>query len=215
MTRRAAGLLLLLALSACQRSSAPPQLKTDEKIAQAALNVLVGDGKPVCVERETLGSPLSIWRVATQGRLQQSYDLAWFPPKPFRPPHMPTLQDLRRASAAGQEAHLPEPPARTDQLPQEVQADLQREAAALAPPSVPAHRVTISSRWAPKGVVPRLWPAGGKSRGCDAQYILSGIKWNERVAFVAVRVDHWGTVFAFKPDGDGWKPLAQWGSWLY
>jgi hypothetical protein len=220
-----AAFLLLVSLSACRRQPSPPPqkpeqkafrpLRTDEKIVRATLALLASDGKPVCVERETFGSPLSIWRIATQGKLQKIYDLAWFPPKPFRPPTQPTLDELRSSTQAGQHANLVEPEARRDRLSPAVQTELQTQASALAPPEIASHRVTIRQAWAPAGVMPRWWPAGSNQKGCHAQYVLSGIKWNAHVAFVGVRVEHWGTVFALAPHGDDWRPIAQWGTWLY
>jgi hypothetical protein len=220
-----AAFFLLVTLSACGRQpQAPPQppdqkafrpLDADEKIVRATLALLASDGKPVCVERETMGSPLSIWRIATQGKLQTIYDLAWFPPKPFRPPTQPTLDALRDAAEAGKHARLAEPDARHDRLSAAVQKDLQAQASELAPPDVAPQRVAIRKTWAPAGVVPRWWPAGSTQKGCEVQYVLSGIKRNDHAAFIGVRVEHWGTVFALAPHGDDWKPVAQWGTWLY
>jgi len=215
----AAAALLLICLSACGRRGPEPKptatLSTEEKIVRATLTLLASDDKTVCVEPETFGSPLSMWRIATQGKLQESYDLAWSPPKPFRPPTQPTLRDLRSSVQAGKHANLAEPQMRHDLLPVSMQASLQGQASALAPPDVATHRVTISPSWVPAGVVLRWWPEGSKQSGCDAQYVLSGIKWNGHVAFIGVRVEHWGTVFALAPHGDDWRPIAQWGTWLY
>ena len=85
----------------------------------------------------------------------------------------------------------------------------------LAPPDVANYRVGISPSWAPQGVIPRWWPVSSKKNGCVAQYVLSGVKFAPHVAFAAVRIDHWGTVYALVPHGETWKPIAQWGTWLY
>ena len=216
--KRASIVLLTLGAAACSQSADTPKsrpAKDDQQVVQAVLALLASDGKPVCVERETFGSPLSIFRIATQGKLQNIYSLAWYPPKPFRPPHMPTLDELRSAAKDRRDAELPEPEAREDAFPAEKQAALNRSAMALAPPEVPTHRVGISNAWAPKGVVPRWLPFNSKKDGCTAQYVLSGVKLAPDIAFAAVRVDHWGTVYALVPQGETWKPVAQWGTWLY
>ena len=220
-----AALLLLVSSSACRRQPSPaPQppekkafrsLSDDEKIVRATLALLASDGKPVCVERETMGSPLAIWQVATAGKLQKISGLAWFPPKPFRPPNQPSLDALRTSALTGQHGNLAEPGQRRDKLPAAVQADVQAKAAALAPSDVALRRVAIRPDWVPAGVIPRWWPEGSAQKGCDAQYVLSGVKANAHAGFVSVRVDHWGTVFALTPHGDDWRPIAQWGAWLY
>jgi hypothetical protein len=218
MRRTATILTLLGALAGCSRGAEQPRtaaLKPDQQVVHAVLETLAADGKPVCVERETFGSPLSIYRIATQGRLQNNYALAWYPPKPFRPPHMPTLRELRSAAKEGRNAEMPEPEARDDALPAEQQARFDRAALALAPPKVPTHRVGISKKWVPEGVIPRWLPVADRKKGCAAQYVVSGVKMAPDIAFAAVRVDHWGTVYALEPSPRGWKPVAQWGSWLY
>jgi len=222
MKQGIACLILLASLAACHRRvPAPPSsgieaaLGAEEKIVRATLALLVSDGKPVCVEPETFGSPLAVWHVATSGKLQQAYDLAWSAPKPFRPPAQPTVDELRNALQAGQPASLIEPRQRRDHLPAAAQAALQAQASTLVAPDVPTHRVVIGPAWVPRGIVTRWWPGGSKDNGCGAQYVLSGVKRDAHVAFVSVRAQHWGTVFALAPDGDDWRPIAQWGTWLY
>src|SRR6478736_2272469 len=220
----AASVLLLVSLVACGRPPTPaaptPErtkalLTSEEKIVRATLKLLASDGKPVCVERETLGGPLSIWRTAPQGGFEKIYGLAWFPPRPFRPPSQPALEELGSKVREGENYKLAEPVARRDKLPAAVQTNLDAQASALAEPKVAARPVIIRQEWVPQSVMPRWWPDGSKHKGCDAQYVLSAIKSNAHAAFVSVRVDHWGTVFALAPHGDDWRPIAQWGTWVY
>jgi len=220
MKFRATALFLLASLGACRPAPTPPERTTalltdEEKIVRATLKLLASDGKPVCVERETLGGPLSIWRTAPQGRFQKIYGLAWFSPRPFRPPSQPALEELGSKVREGENYNLAEPVTRRDTLPASVQTHLDAQATELAAPQVHVHPVIIRQEWVPHGVVPRWWPAGEKHKGCDAQYVLSTIKSNAHAAFISVRVGHWGTVFALAPHGDDWRPIAQWGTWVY
>ena len=59
------------------------------------------------------------------------------------------------------------------------------------------------------------WMGRDDKLGCDANYALSGIKRTEHAAFVAVRVHHWGTIYALVGGKDRWHVVGQWGPWLY
>src|SRR3982751_5381527 len=108
MIKRAT-LLLALALSACSGAKSG-ELDTDGKIVRSVLNLLASDGKPLCVERITYGSPLVQYRVARRARRGPSSALNWCPPPPFPPPAMPTQKELRDDVAAERRADIPEPP---------------------------------------------------------------------------------------------------------
>lgn len=213
--RRAGILLLAFALSACSGAKSG-ELDTDGKIVRSVLGLLASDGKPLCVERITYGSPLVQYRVARRGRLERYYALEWYPPTPFRPPAMPTQQELRDDVAAGRRADIPEPPVRRDMLPRDQRSLIDGQAFALSEAAVATHVALIKDEWAPKNVHARWWPGKDASVGCTAQFVLSGVKRSDHIAFVAVRVYHWGTLYALQPDDKGnWNVTAQWGSWMY
>lgn len=203
-----------LALAGCGRSPSDP-LNTEEKVIRAVLARLASDGKPVCVARATFHSPLSVYQIAMQGKLQRLYALGWYPPHPFRPPVMPTLDALQRSNAKEKNADIPEPLARKDALPRRRQAALDAAARALGPPDVPTRMVHLRDEWMPRHVYPRWWPAADARHGCTNLFVLSGVKANRHVAFVGLRVDHWGTIYALAPLRDEWRVIAQWATWLY
>jgi hypothetical protein len=205
----------LLALAGCGRGPKVDQLDTDQQIVREVLKVLASDGKPVCVTRWTFGSPLSQFRVAKRGQLQRYYVLDWQKPGPWRPPTMPTQKELREAAKAGRDANIPEPSAYIDVLPQWKRKILDGLAFVIAPPETPLYWVIMHQGWMPKGVTARLWMGRDDKLGCYENYALSGIKRTEHAAFIAVRVHHWGTVYALTGGKDRWHVVGQWGPWLY
>ena len=212
---RRLALLALLALAGCGGGKAPARLDTDRQIVRAVLEKLASDGKPVCVSRWTFGAPLSQFRVAKRGQLERYYVLDWATPGPWRPPRMPTQKELREAVRHGRNAHIPEPSAEIDTLPEEKRAILDRLAFAIAPPAVTLHTAFMHQGWMPKGVTARWWMGRDDKLGCDANYVLSGIKRTGHAAFVAVRVHHWGTLYALVGGDKAWHVVGQWGPWLY
>lgn len=216
--RLIAPLLGLFALAGCGKGPAPDQLDSDKQIVYQVLKVLASDGKPVCVSRWTFGSPLSQFRVAKRGQLERYYVLDWMTPGPWRPPEMPTQKELREAVRAGRNAHIPEPSAEpfvAQALPQKKREILDGIGFAIAPPETPLYWVFMHQGWMPKGVTARWWMGRDDKLGCDANYVLSGIKRTQHAAFVAVRVHHWGTLYALAGGDDHWHVVGQWGPWLY
>ena len=213
--RREAALATLLTLAGCGGDGAD-RLAPDERIARAVLGVLASDGKPVCVQRITYGNPLTVYRSARRGELQRFYPLDWYPAQPFRPPSMPTQQQLRAAVEAKRDADLPDAPVRLDALPREQRSVIDSIAFAMSTSAVPTHSILVRQGWVPANVFPRWWPAKDRQNGCEANYVLSSIKRTDKAAFVAVRVDHWATLYALAPlPGGNWRVVAQWANWLY
>lgn len=208
-------LALLPLLAACGKGPAPDQLDTDQQIVRSVLTTLASDGKPVCVSRWTFGSPLSQFRVAKRGQLSRYYVLDWATPGPWRPPEMPTLDELRESAKRGRNAHIPEPTGYIAVLPKAKRDILDGLAFAIAPPETPLYWVLMHQGWMPKGVTARWWPGKDEKLGCDSNYVLSGIKRTEHAAFVAVRVHHWGTIYGLVGGKDHWHVVGQWGPWLY
>lgn len=214
MRRTAAAMAVLggaLALAGC----GPRPLDADEQVARAVLGVLVADGKPVCVQRITYGDPLTVYRSARRGELQRFYPMDWYPPVPFRPPLMPTQAELRRAVAEGRDAELPDAPVRLDALPRDQRSQIDAVAFALSSSAVPTHSTLVRTAWTPPRAHPRWWPGKDAALGCEANYVLSSVKRSDHAAFMAVRVDHWATLYALAPAGSDWKVVAQWANWLY
>jgi hypothetical protein len=213
-----APLLGLLALTGCGKGPSVDKLNTDQQIVYQVLKTLASDGDPVCVSRWTFGSPLSQYRVAKRGQLERYYVLDWQRPGPWRPPHMPTQKELREAVRKGRNAHIPEPSAeRAEQaeLPLAKRTILDGIAFAIAPPATPLYWAFMHQGWMPKGVIARWWMGRDDKLGCDANYVLSGIKRTQHAAFVAVRVHHWGTLYALVGGDNNWHVVGQWGPWLY
>lgn len=213
--RLLAPLLVALALAGCGKVPAVDKLDTDQQIVREVLKVLASDGKPVCVSRWTFGSPLSQFRVAKRGQLQRYYVLDWGTPGAWRPPRMPTQQELRDAVRQGRNAHIPEPSPYIEELSQKKRTILDGLAFAIAPPAVTLHTAFMRQGWMPKGVTARWWMGRDDKLGCDANYVLSGIKRTDHAAFVAVRVHHWGTLYGLVGGDRNWHVVGQWGPWLY
>ena len=128
---------------------------------------------------------------------------------------LPTQKELRESAKAGRYAGIPEPSAYIDVLPRKKREILDGLAFAIAPPETPLYWVIMHQGWMPKGVIARWWMGRDDKLGCDANYALSGIKRTEHAAFVAVRVHHWGTIYALVGGKDRWHVVGQWGPWLY
>lgn len=216
--RLIAPLIAFFALTSCGKGPAVDDLDTDKQIIYQVLKTLASDGKPVCVSRWTFGSPLSQLRVAMRGQLERYYVLDWQIPGPWRPPAMPTQKQLRESVRKGRNAGIPEPSgeyAEARMLPEKKRDALGQIAFAIAPPETPLYWVFMHQGWMPKGVTARWWMGRDDKLGCDANYALSGIKRTRKVAFVAVRVHHWGTIYALYGGDKNWHVIGQWGPWLY
>lgn len=213
---RAFGAALGLAamLGGCAGPAAD-ELDGDRQIARAVLDLLATDGKPVCVERLTYGDPLQVYRSARRGELQHYYRLGWGKPAPLRPPEMPTQEELFDAVAENRSAGLPDAPRQANDLPRELRTAIDGQAYALSPAAIPTRAVVLQERWLPDRVHARWWPGRNTALGCRANYVLSSIKRTDRIAFMAVRVDHWATLYALVRIRGSWTMVGQWSSWMY
>lgn len=211
-----ASLALAAALLAggCGGSPNAP-LDDDEKIVRAVLNVLVSDNKPLCVDNKTYGRALVTFREYSMAPPPSRRLLAWAPPQAFRPPAMPTAAEMDAAERQGRQILLPKPAEREDPLPAPEQSTLNAAARALSMPPVADRGIAIRSSWAPRGVTLRWWPRNRIEGSCKPPYMISNPARNRDLAFVQVRADHWGTIYALQPKGGDWVPIAQWNTWLY
>ena len=206
---------LLLMATACGRAPGQP-LDDDEKIVRAVLATLASDGKPVCADKGTSGRALTTFREFALAPRPSRDGLGWHAPGPFRVPQMPTQAEIDTAERQGREVRLPEPgDRRDDRLPAVRQSGLDGAALALSMPAVADRAISVDASWAPPHVIARWWPINRMKGDCTPVYMLSNPARTRGLAFVSVRADHWGTIYALEPQGGDWVTTAQWSAWLY
>jgi hypothetical protein len=203
---------LSLGAAACSVPAHVPQ-NDEEKLVQATLAMLSGRGEPVCVDADTIGRPLSVFRTITSNPPPGAAPPAWHLPERFSPPAALTQAELFRGAQTEGAVHIDQPTNGTPVVAKPAQAMLDRAAWLLS--SQEADRaVTIAPAWLP-GIKARWWLRNRVSRHCSPTYHISNPVRARNIGFVTVTGDHWGTTYAFKRDGAGWVAGAQWSNWLY
>jgi len=203
-----------ITLSACGPDTRA--MDDNAKIVKATLSLLSSDGKPVCVDDATQDRPLVIFREMTAAPRPSRRPLRWYPPRPLRPEPITQTDGGTDDAIRNADIKLAEPSARLDPLPGLEQLQLRTAAWRLSTPVGDAEQPTdIRTAWLPKGVSARWWPLNRLRKDCDPRFIISHPVRGKDFAFIAVRADHWGTLYALKPEGSDWKPVAEWSRWLY
>jgi hypothetical protein len=143
-------------------------------------------------------------------------ELRWYPPTPLRPDVRVTTHDLRGTELGDAQLRIKEPDPRRDFLPGWRQFQLngaaRRFLASVADVEQP---VRIQSYWQPPGVTARWWPINRFHKDCWPLFVVSNPVLDRKTAFVAVRAEHWGTLYALEKTGDRWTPTAEWSRWIY
>jgi hypothetical protein len=205
------GYLVLGACGASQQS-----LDDSEMITRSVLALLASTGKPVCTDDRTNGEPLAVFREMSQAPRAARSELRWHTPLPLRPDAEVTLRDLKRAELDDQSFEIREPGPRRDALPGLDQLRLDGLAQRLSQPvGTVDERVSIRSSWIPRGVTARWWPINRARRDCRPLFEISDSVRDRTRAFVTVRSEHWGTVYALERRGAHWLVTAEWSRWLY
>lgn len=201
------------ALAGCHGSPRP--LNDDEKIVRAALTLLSSAPQKICLDDETSENSLATFREMALAPRASRQELHWYPPTPL----VPDARNIVPRTVSDKDwdkSRLSEAPARTDPLPGLQQMMLNGAALRLSRGIVNAeHSVAISSAWTPSGVTSRWWPINRFRKDCVPRFAISNPLRQKNLAFVAVQANHWGALYAFKPVGDDWVPIAEWSRWLY
>ncbi len=211
-----AGVAILMAAMLASCNGSTTQLNEDEQIVQAVLGLLASAGRPVCTDDQTEEQALAIYREMTLAPRPSRADLRWFPPTPLRPDTRVTTEDLRGVELGNDQIQIREPSPRRDALPGLTQFELDGAARRLIR-SVGAVEETVSIRraWTPAGVVARWWPLNRLRKSCWPLFSLSNPVRDRQAAFVTVRAEHWGTLYALRQVSGKWQVVAEWSRWLY
>lgn len=215
---RAAGILLsamlLMAITGC----APDKraLTDDERIVGAVLTLLAQDRRSVCVDDSTQGQALAVFHEMQAAPRPARLELNWHRPLPLRPDIRVTTRALRDAEFEDQPLTIQEPGARTDLLPGLDQLRFDGAAARLGEQIGRAENaVDIRQAWVPAGVAARWWPINRMRRDCWPLFEISDPVRDRDMAFVTVRAEHWGTLYALQKTDRNWRIAAEWSRWLY
>ncbi|HEU0066664.1 MAG TPA: hypothetical protein VFQ57_05425 [Sphingomonas sp.] len=212
--RAALAALAALALTSCGGGQRP--LDDSEKIVQSVLALLASTGRPVCTDDHTDDEALAVFREMTRAPRPSRAQLHWSSPLPLRPDVRVTGRDLRRAELGNREIEIREPVARTDGMPGLTQLYLDGAARRLMRKVGAAEEaLPIRRSWLPRGVTARWWPLNRIRRDCWPLFAISNPVRDRRIAFVSVRAEHWGTLYALEPSGKTWRVVAEWSRWLY
>ncbi|HEX8485490.1 hypothetical protein [Sphingomonas sp.] len=201
-------------LVGCGSSERP--LDDREKIVRSVLGLLVSTGKPVCTDDQTAGDALAEFREMALAPRASRADLRWHAPLPLRPDARVTTQDIKRSEFNNEKLEINEPGVRKDALPGLEQLQLDGAAQRLGK-SVGTIKESVAVRrsWAPPGVVGRWWPLNRLRRDCWPRFEISDPVRDRELAFVSVRAEHWGTLYALRQTSGEWRVTAEWSRWLY
>lgn len=215
---RAAGVLLSAMLLTAVTGCAPDKraLTDDERIVRAVLTLLAQDQRPVCVDDSTQGQALAVFREMQAAPRPARLELRWHGPLPLRPDIRVTTRALRDAEFRDQPLTIQEPGARKDALPGLDQLRFNGAAVRFGSQIGRAENaVDIRQTWVPAGVAARWWPINRIRRDCWPLFEISDPVRDRNVAFVTVRAEHWGTLYALQKTDRDWRIVAEWSRWLY
>lgn len=202
----------MLSLAGCTGTDKSP-VDSDEKLIQAALTMLDGQGEPLCVDAKTVGHPLSVFRASASNASRTVAPRTWFAPARFSPPRGLSTTDIYRGGQADDTVHLDQPTNTGPELGERDRLMLDRAASSLSMNE--ANRsITIWPSWQ-AGMKARWWLRNRVSRHCTPNYHLSNPVRSNDIGFVTITANHWGTTYAFKRKGADWVVTAQLSNWLY
>ncbi|HEX8445320.1 MAG TPA: hypothetical protein VF649_01790 [Sphingomonas sp.] len=207
-------MLLPVLLTACGESARP--MNDAEQIVQAVLAQQAVPNRPVCLDDSTQDNALDVYREMIVAPRPARRELKWYPPLPLDPEARVTTRALRRTELGNDTIRIEEPEPRRDFLPGLTQLELDGTARRmLRSPTAIQQRVAIRQSWTPKGVTARWWPLNRIRKSCWPLFEVSDPVRDRGMAFVTVRAEHWGVLYALKKTGARWQPIAEWSRWLY
>ncbi|SEN61301.1 hypothetical protein SAMN05192583_3150 [Sphingomonas gellani] len=218
LLRAAIPLAVLAGTTGCG-GGGPRPLDDEEKMVRSVLTLLASTKNPVCTDDHTRENALAVYREMTLAPRPSRAELHWYPPTPLRPDdtrNEVTGRTLRRAELDGERIAIREPEPRRDALPGLAQLELDGAAKRLIRPIGGVEDgVAIRRGWTPARVTARWWPLNRARHDCWPLFVLSDPVRDRRIGFITVRAEHWGTLYALKPQGNDWRVVAEWSRWLY
>ena len=201
-------------LAGCAPSNRPPS--DSEAIVQSVLALQASEGDAVCTDDRTNGDALAVFRQMTVAPRPSRTMLGWHSPKALRPSVAVSGKQLRGAEFDDDRLTIPEPEARRDMLSGIDQMRFTGAARYQARGTgVENGPVVIRPSLVPEGVTARWWPINRVRGDCWPLYLISDPVRTRDMAFVTVRAEHWGTLYALQKIGRGWRVVAEWSRWLY
>lgn len=202
--------ILLIALAACSNNR---PLDDEQKMVRSVLTLLTSEGRKICLNDQTEGEALSIFREMAIAPLPSRDRLRWSYPEPL----WPSAVNLEKGKVDKGETRiapvLTEPSDSRRMLPAMDQYLLNSAALRLSTLKKAGEPVAISSAWTPKGVAARWWPLNS-FKECDPLFAVTKPVRDRTIGFVTVRSAHWGTIYALKPVKGEWVVSAEWSRWL-
>jgi hypothetical protein len=198
---RAFAIAGFLALSACSAGKGDGRIDDDEAIVRSVLALIVQRNGPICLDTETDGETLSVFREMARAPHASRADLRWFPPTGLRvPPGEPTPPPLRQ---------------RDEALPAMQQRALNGAAIRMSRPlSDIRHKLTLTEDALPAGATSHWWPVN-RIRGCKPLFgVRDPVRYGD-LGFVTIESNHWGALYAVERKQGRWVPTAEWSHWLY
>lgn len=207
-------LLLPALLGGCTKTNHP--LTDAEQIVQVVLAQQAEPKHPVCLDDSTQEPALAVYREMIVAPRPARRELKWYPPRPLDPEARVTTRELRRTELGNEQVRIEEPEPRRDFLPGLTQLELDGTARRmLRSPTAIEQRVSIRETWTPQGVTARWWPLNRIRKTCWPLFVVSDPIRDRGMAFVTVRAEHWGALYAVRKEGGRLRPVAEWSRWLY
>ncbi|MBJ6120481.1 hypothetical protein JAO74_01615 [Sphingomonas sp. BT553] len=204
--------MLPVALAACTVGPG----NDDAAIVRATLALLQSGRAPtapgLCVDSRPRGAALAIFR--TMRMTTEPDERPWRLPAPLGTPPRVVGRQLFDDATGRDRLRIREPDAETAELPRETQARFDAAARALSLADR-SESFAMNDDIAPAGMAVRWWLMNRIMRGCERTFVLSRIARNDRIGFITVTADHWGTTYAVERATDGWRVTGQWDKWLY
>lgn len=184
-------------------------LSPDRQILRRVLQGLSAGGYPICVDNRAEGGSLQLWRASMVIARVAGRNLGWQHPVALRPPaDMPVS-----GPNDGTQAIAIKPLPQQSRLPHRDLGALDAAVIRLAQQPDTIGPIILQPYWMPNDVTSRWWPLNRIS-SCEP-YRLSVPHRIGDLAFVQVQSNHWGTVYALRRAGTGWRVFAQAAPWLY
>lgn len=201
------------ALVSC--SAAAPSGASDQTLVmQSLLTVLTKDGKGVCLDSETHGEPLGVFRTMMTAPASTRLSLSWFEPGPLRPQNDLSDGQIFGEQIGAERVVITAPGQSGEKLPLQLQGQLNGVAAQLSL-YMDVNEVAVPSSPTAPLAISRWWIRNRFDSKCSPVYTVSNPVVAKNVAFVSVKAGHWGTTYAFQKRSAAWAPIAQWSNWIY
>jgi hypothetical protein len=206
-------LLSTIFVSGCAGSEAGANDDATQVLHALAVT-LTSDHKGLCVDSETDGEPLSIYRTMMALPATERPVLDWHQPEPLRPPVELSGKRVFDGELRSDQIYLRPPAQTTAVLPTDQQRALDAAASRLGLKTDNPAKTVAPWPGAPL-VEPHWWGFNRLSGSCSPRYTFSHPVVAKDIAFVSVTAGHWGTTYAFSKKPGGWATIGQWSNWLY